>query len=138
MTTDSTIDSEDRVQVYLAGPLSDGENEYVWHEMVEELDSSIEWINPFTIHAEGATEMEIYHGDCHAVRDSDAVLLRRMGDYEVCGAYIEAGIAGEHDIPVVVWNDADYDVSEFLRWHAHSVHENVEDAIDMVKDVINS
>lgn len=115
--------------VYLAGPLSDGENPHAWHEAVQAAEPDLEWINPFAIHGENPTGEEIYRGDVDAVVSSDALLLRRIDNYEVCGAYIEAGIAGAHGVPTVVWNDAESDVPEFLLWHADAVCQSMEQAI---------
>ena len=124
--------SRARPQVYLAGPRSDGDNPHAWHEQIQRQDEEIEWINPFTIHSEDATEDEIYENDVSAVLSSDAVLLRRIDDYEVCGAYIEAGFAGAAGIPTVVWNEAGSTVPEFLRWHADVICGSVDDAIQEV------
>lgn len=118
--------------IYLAGPVSDGDNPYAWHESIQAYETDIEWTNPFVIHDEDATGDEIWAKDLAEVRASDGMLLRRMGGYEVCGAYIEAGVAGEYDVPIVVWNDAETEPSEALRWHADSIHETMESAVDEV------
>lgn len=116
-------------RVYLAGPLSDGDNPHAWHEAIQAAEPGVEWTNPFTIHDEDATGSEIYAGDVEAVRSADAVLLRRIDHYEVCGAYIEAGIAGGAGVPTVVWNDADSEVPEFLRWHADAACGSMDEAL---------
>lgn len=118
--------------IYLAGPLSDDDNPYKWHDQVMSHAPDVDWINPFLIHDDDAIGAEIYNADLDAVRSADAMLLHRIDGYRICGAYIEAGVAGEHDIPVVVWNDAESDVPEFLRWHADAICETMADAISGV------
>lgn len=101
------------------------------------ISGRVEWINPFTIHDEDTTGKEIYEGDLNAIRRSDAVLLHRPGDYEVCGAYIEAGVAGENDIPTVVWNSADTACPEFLRWHSDHITGSPDEAVLAVEQLLN-
>jgi len=122
--------------VYLAAPISDGENPHGWHKEIQSEWPSIEWINPFTIHKDGATGTQIYEKDMEAVATSDVILLRRTSGCEICGAYIEAGYARSVGIPTVVLNDAPSDIPEFLRWHAVSVYDDRDKAIQKVVDLV--
>jgi 3'-phosphoadenosine 5'-phosphosulfate sulfotransferase (PAPS reductase)/FAD synthetase len=120
--------------VYLAGPTSNGENPYEWHESVIQYDETVNWINPFELNdytAEQARnhKAEIFGQDCDAVRTSDVVFLRRISGYNLCGASIEAAVAMEHGVPVVVWNDAEDDVPLMLSALATEVHESQQAAI---------
>lgn len=125
--------------VYLAGPRSDGENPYEWHENVMAYDPTTEWINPFELN-DFTSEVEarehadeVYEQDVNAVALSEAVLLRRIDGYNLSGASIEGAIAAEKcDIPVVVWNDAETDVPLMLESLATEVHDNRVEAIQSV------
>jgi len=124
-------------RVYLAGPLSDGRDPYAWIERAKEVGKrrgGVEFVNPYTLCDEVAPGSEIYQADVEAVRSCDALLLRRIDHHEVCGAYIESGIAFENDIPTVVWNDADSDVPTFLKWHANVICESLLEAVSEVAD----
>lgn len=127
--------------VYLAGPISDGDNPYQWHEAVQNEESSIEWINPFTLHdfpREDAREHigQIIQTDLEAIRSSDGVLLRRIEGRNLSGASIEAREAYVHDVPVVVWNVADTRVPLFLEGHVDRVHDSMQEAIADIKQTV--
>jgi len=117
--------------VYLAGPRSDGNNPFAWHEVVSSYDETVNWINPFLLNeydseSEAREHKEqVYATDLDAVRQSDVVLLRRIDGYNLCGASIEAGVAMEHvGIPVIVWNDADTECPLMLEALATEVHDD--------------
>lgn len=122
------------MKVYLAGPLSKGDNPYDWHEMIESLDGATEWVNPFMLNdytpeEAQSREAEIAEQDFEAVRESDAVLVRRISEYNLSGASMEAREANAHGVPVVVWNDGDGDVPLMLRSQADSIHDSPESAV---------
>lgn len=126
--------------IYLAGPISDGSNPYEWHETIQQHSPDIDWINPFTLHDYDDNKVrenadKIIERDLEAVQQSDAVLLRRIANYNLAGASIEAREAFVHDIPVVIWNEADSEIPLFLAGHATTVTENLEDAIAAAKAV---
>lgn len=126
------------MRVYLAGPVSDGENPYEWHERIQQTETNIDWVNPFTLH-DFPTETpydnapEIIERDLEAVRSSDAILLRRISGYNLSGASIEAREAWVNDIPVIVWNDAESQVPLFLSGHSTAICESADEAIEKVK-----
>ena len=125
------------MQVYLAGPISDGPNPYAWHERVEELAPEVDWINPFLIHDIPQDEVrdhtdEIIKTDLTAVRNADAVLLRRIPEYNLCGASIEAREAYINKIPVVVWNTSSSDIPLFLDGPCSVTCESLPDAVSEV------
>lgn len=122
--------------VYLAGPRQENGHPYTWHDYVKLKDPSIDWINPFLIHDNDATGKEIYRGDLDAIRDADAILLHRAQDTEICGAYIESGIAGIIGVPTVVHDEVASDPPEFLEWHADSIHSRARHAVDAVLDIV--
>lgn len=121
--------------IYLAGPISDGPNPHAWHEAVQEYDPAVNWINPFDLHGHGDSEVwdhidEIIEKDLEEVRQADAVLLRRIDKYNLCGASMEAREAYVHGVPVIIWNDAQTQVPLFLGGHADSVFDTMEEAAD--------
>jgi len=120
--------------VYLAGPKSGARDPYKWHKNVMAYDETVNWINPFELNdytSEEAHEnaAEICGQDLDAVRNSDVVLLRRIDGYNLCGASIEAAVALENGIPVVVWNDTHTDVPTMLEGTATEVCEERTEAI---------
>lgn len=131
------------MQIYLAGPISDGDNPYAWHQRVKETAPDVDWVNPFTLHDFPADSVrnhtdEIIEKDLEAVRSSDAVLLRRIPDYNLCGASIEAREAYDHNIPVVVWNTAETEVPLFLAGHCTEICNSLEMAVSTVKEIIET
>jgi len=114
--------------IYVAGQ-RDGHDEFV--EFCESYDSLVEWINPFDLN-EYETEddarehgSEVYGKDLDAVRNADAVVLRRVDDYNLCGGTIEATVAMESvGIPVVVYNEAETEVPLMLEALATEVVES--------------
>lgn len=122
--------------VYLAGPRSDGDTPFAWHEAVMGYDKTTNWINPFTLNEyDSESEVrehkeDVYGTDLDAIRRSDVVLLRRIGGYNLCGASIEAAVAKELvDIPVIVWNDAESECPIMLEAVATEVYDNRRSAI---------
>jgi len=120
--------------VYLAGPKSGARDPYKWHKNVMAYDETVNWINPFELNdytSEEAHEnaAEVCGQDLDAVRNSDVVLLRRIDGYNLCGASIEAAVALENGIPVVVWNDTHTDVPLMLEGTATEVCEERTEAI---------
>ena len=128
--------------IYLAGPISqDDSNPYAWHETIQDHSPEIDWINPFLLHSHDEDEVwdhidEIIKKDLQEIRDADAVLLRRIDEYNLCGASIEAREAYTHGIPIIVWNNAETDIPLFLRGHADEVYETMEGAIEAVKAAV--
>ena len=120
----------DTPTVYLAGPRDDAP--YHWRVGVQRYEPDVTWINPFEIHPDDATGEEIYERDLEAVLESDAMLLWRKPDVEVCGAYIETGYAGAHSVPTVVWNQAGGELPEFLEWHVTASYADLKEATDAV------
>lgn len=130
------------VTIYLAGPVSEGPNPYDWHEKIQSVASEIDWINPFTIHEYDDDELrdntdDIIQRDLTAIRDADAVLLRRIDEYNLCGASMEAREAYTHDVPVVVWNDAETQIPLFLEGHADVVVGDMTSAIEEAKFAVS-
>lgn len=125
-------------QIYLAGPMFNGDRNWATElEKVEiETPLDINWVDPFKIHDDDATGMEIYERDREAVLESDVMLLRRIDDYEICGAYIETGFTEGENIETVVWNEADSKLPEFLRWHSESSFDNLEDAVNRAIELL--
>jgi len=120
--------------VYLAGTTSDGANPYAWHEKTMAYDETTRWINPFELNDYAREEAqehtdEIFGQDCDAVRNADVVLLRRISNYNLCGASIEAAVAMESGVPVVVWNDGEDEVPLMLEGLANEVHQTWIDAV---------
>lgn len=124
--------------IYLAGPLSDGDDPFDWHNSIRQSYPSVEWINPFELNEHGSEEEarahidEVIQKDLEAIKDADAVLVRRISDYNLCGASIEAREAYVNNIPVVVWNTAEDEIPIFLEGHADGVYQTREDAIEAV------
>lgn len=130
-------------QVYLAGPINDGENPYQWHQDVAALAPEIDWCNPFTLNDYSLDEAkthtaEIFAEDLQAVQDSAAVLVRRIDEYNLCGASMEAFAAYQQDIPVIVWNDADTSIPLFLEAVATDVYQNMSDAVEAIISELDS
>lgn len=128
--------------IYLAGPIhQDGSHPYAWHNAIQDHSPEIDWINPFELNNHDRDEVwdhidEIIEQDLEEVRNADAVLLRRIDEYNLCGASIEAREAHTHEIPVIIWNDAETEVPLFLRGHADEVYESMEEAVEAVKAVV--
>lgn len=120
-------------KIYLSGPINSGENPYDWHERVQSAFPDTEWVNPFLLHDIPREELrsrvkEIIEEDMAAIHECEAVLLRRIDKYNLCGASMEAREAYVHDIPVIVWNQADSEIPLFLHGHAKATYQNMEEA----------
>lgn len=134
--------------VYLAGPLSDGDDPFAWHNAIRRSYPSVEWVNPFELNEHGSEEEarahidEVIQKDLEAVKAADAVLLRRISGYNLCGASIEAREAYVNNIPVVVWNTGEGKTPIFLEGHAEAVYDSRENAIQAVirtaREVVDS
>ena len=124
-------------QIYLSGPINSGDNPYDWHEQVQSAFPEIEWVNPFLLHNIPDDEVrtrvrEIIDKDMSTIHDCDAMLLRRIDKYNLCGASMEAREAYLHDIPVIVWNQADSEIPLFLHGHAVETYPSMEEAAKAV------
>lgn len=130
--------------VYLAGPITDdASNPYAWHEAIQDHAEDINWINPFKLHDYDRTDVrdhtdQIIRQDLAVVRTADAVLLRRIDAYNLCGASMEAREAHVHEVPVVVWNDAPTAVPLFLEGHAHDIKSSIEEAVEAIRSLTGS
>ncbi|QLG62002.1 TIR domain-containing protein [Halorarum salinum] len=134
--------NEEKHTVYLAGPISDGPNPFEWHEKIQSTWPEISWINPFEQHGHSQVKArehveEIIARDLEMVKASDAVLLRRIGHRNLAGASIEAYVATEHDIPVIIWNDTEESVPLFLEGHSRAVYESLEEAVNNIFNLLS-
>ncbi|WP_424005617.1 hypothetical protein ACOZ4I_20340 (plasmid) [Haloarcula salina] len=128
--------------IYLAGPIQqDDADPYAWHNAIQDHSPEIDWINPFELHTYNEDEVwdhidEIIEQDLEEVGNADAVLLRRIDEYNLSGASIEAREAYTKGIPVIVWNDAETELPLFLRGHVDEVYESMEEAVEAVKAAV--
>lgn len=122
--------------IYLAGPISDGDDPHEWHHEAQRI-ASTECINPFTEFGDSATDSDIVAGDFEMVRGAQAVLCRRISGYNLVGASMETREAWNHGVPVIVWNDADNEPPLFLREHATGVYDELSDAVAATEEVLN-
>jgi hypothetical protein len=126
----------------LAGPISDGPNPFEWHEKIQSTWPEITWINPFEQHGHSQVELdqhveEIIARDLEMVEASDAILLRRLAHQNLAGASIEAYVATEHDVPVVIWNDAEESVPLFLEGHSQVVCDSLEESVNKIFNLLS-
>lgn len=122
-------------KIYLSGPVNSGDNPYDWHEQVQSAFPDMEWVNPFLLHDIPDEELrtrahEIIEKDMSTIEQCDAMLLRRIDKYNLCGASMEAREAYLHDIPVFVWNRADTEIPLFLHGHAEKTYPSMEEAAE--------
>lgn len=129
--------------VYIASPTCDSKNPFAFHDRVRQYEETVEWINPFELNDyDGDEEARqhsetVYSEDLEYVAQSDAVLLRRISGYNLVGASIEGAVARElHDIPVVVYNDADDAVPLMLEALATEVYEDERKAVRSVVELV--
>lgn len=122
-------------QIYLSGPINSGDNPYDWHERVQSAYPETEWVNPFLLQDIPDDELrtrvrEIIEKDMSTIHDCGAMLLRRIDKYNLCGASMEAREAYLHDVPVIVWNQADTEIPLFLHGHAEATYQSIEEAAE--------
>lgn len=124
--------------IYLAGPISDGENPFAWHEAIQSEHPEVNWVNPFELNDHESEHEARKHAetviqeDLKAVRGADAMLLRRISGYNLSGASVEAHEAYSNGIPVVVWNEGEGPVPLFLEGIADEVCKKRQHAIERV------
>lgn len=122
-------------RVYLSGPISEGQDPHAWRRRVQNTNTSVDWINPFKLHdipkgEERDRVQEIIDVVFSELLNCDAVLLRRIENYNLTGASMEAREAYTHAVPVVVWNTAETEIPLFLEGHATEVHADFDTAVD--------
>lgn len=123
-------------RIYVAGPRNDYDSYY---ETVSQYDTTTEWVNPFAMNEyDSETEAknnadEVFQSDMLALSQCHGIVVRRISDYNLCGASMESVMAVmEYGIPVVVWNDGDDDVPLMLDAVASDVVETAEEAAQSV------
>jgi len=124
-------------RIYLSGPISEGEHPHEWRDAISSEWSDPEWINPFKLHNIPDDELsdrvqEIINQNMTEIAESDAVLLRRIENYNLCGASMEAREAFTVDVPVIVWNAGESEVPLFLKGHATKVYSDRESSVEAV------
>ena len=114
--------------IYVAGP-REGYCDY-YNELTS-YDTTTEWVNPFEQNEYENEQQaqknvdEVYGKDIDSLRQCDGIVVRRISDYNLCGASIEAALAVEKmGIPCVVYNDADSEVPLMLEAIATEVVES--------------
>lgn len=123
------------VQIYLSGPINEGENPHEWRDEIVQEWPEIDWINPFKLHNIPNDELrervqEVIDIDLRKIKESDAVLLRRIHNYNLSGASIEAREAFINEVPVIVWNTEKTEIPLFLYGHVSEVYTDRDEAIE--------
>lgn len=132
--------------VYLCGPIDQvtGAEATAWRTaMAEELRKvGIAVFDPaaaFRCDLEGSVpagnEEYIVAVDLLAVSVADALVVLETGR-PTCGTYVEAGVAWEADVPIVVWGERS-EVPPFLLGIADRVSAYLNDVVTDVQDVLS-
>ncbi len=110
---------EEKINVYLAGPLSDYDDHQKTHETVKDrtvdvgLHSRINWVDPLALEPEFANGWEMIWKDLEVVEEVDVVFAYRPGGCESWGTKHELHHAIDSQTPIVIW---DMDGSDHNHW----------------------
>jgi len=124
---------DDKLNVYLAGPLSDYETPQQTHTAIIQAASEylpeINFIDPMKLEPEYASGWEMIRKDLTCVEDADAVFAYRPAGCESWGTQAEIRHAQKVNTPVVIYN---MDGSDFNHWMhlPFTVEEELETCFD--------
>ncbi len=127
------------MQIYLAGPIRHSPDPYTWRNAFEETHPEHKFLNPLDFdvneNADGSAPSEdVVDKDLYHLYHKADALICKWEKVETAGTPMELVYADEiYEIPVVVWNSTDEELSPWVKDHADAVVDMPDDAINILE-----